>query len=341
MDSINRLVSKKITFLNFVLCVVILVYHSNCTRAMQYEYKDFFYYLSNCITLFGHCAVPTFFALSAFLFYRNFTLSKYGEKLKSRFKSLVIPYLIWNSIYCALFVTFHYIPLIEQNVNTTVPFNCSENIIGILSSKYTPLWFVRDLIIYVVCAPLIYAIVKNRYIGLTVILITSIINMFFFTFAYKSVFYWFPIYLVGSYAGCHYSKKLMSSIFRSKKVFIYFILLYAIIYFALLFSENNLTFFIYRFLSPICIWFLLDNIVNYNKLVDKDYYKYSFFIYANHFFILTALQRIVINIVSIPQLAFGINYLLIPVFVLPFLIVVARVLKKYCSYFYFVSVGGR
>lgn len=341
MDPINKLVRKKITFLNFVLCIVILIYHSNCTRAMQYEHKDFFYYLSHSITLFGNCAVPTFFALSAFLFYRNFFLKKYSEKLKSRFKSLVVPYLIWNSIYCVLLVSFHYIPLIEQNVNSTIPFNFSENLRDILLSKFTPLWFVRDLIIYVVCAPLIYAITKNRYIGLITIFITAIINMFFFTFAYESVFYWLPIYLLGAYAGCHYSSKLMSSIFRSKKIVVYFALSYIIIYIALLFFENDLMFFLYRFLSPIYIWFLLDNIVNFNKLTEKDYYKYSFFIYANHMFILTALQRIVINIVPIPQLAFGINYLLIPAFVLLLLIFVARWLKKYCSHFYFVSVGGR
>lgn len=53
-------IRKKIVILNFILSVTILIYHSNCIRAMSYEYKDFFYYLSNIVTDFGFCAVPTF-----------------------------------------------------------------------------------------------------------------------------------------------------------------------------------------------------------------------------------------------------------------------------------------
>ena len=341
MNTINQNIRKKITLLNFILCVVILVYHSNCARAMQYEYRDFFYYLSDCLTLFGHCAVPTFFALSAFLFYRNFSIDKYGEKMKSRFKSLVLPYLIWNTIYCVLFVSFHYIPLIEQNVNTTFPFNPIENLTGILSSKFTPLWFVRNLIIYVICSPLIYYIIKNRYIGLTAVCTTAAINMFFFTFAYKSVFHWLPIYLVGAYVGHHYSAKLMTSIFRSRMIALFFLLIFTIAYTALVSFKNDLTFFIYRFLSPICIWVLLDYLIHYDRQEERDYYKYSFFIYANHFFILTALQRIIINVIPTPQIAFGINYLLIPPIVLFLLIITVRGLKKFFPKFYSVSVGGR
>lgn len=341
MNTINQDIRKKITLLNFILCVVILIYHSNCTRAMQYEYKDFFYYLSDCITLFGHCAVPTFFALSAFLFYRNFSLDKYGEKLKSRFKSLVLPYLIWNTFYCILFVSFHYIPLIEQNVNTTVPFNLTDNLIGILLSKFTTLWFVRDLTIYVICSPLIYFIIKNRYIGLTAICIMATINMFFFTFAYKSAFYWLPIYFVGAYAGHHYSEKLMTSIFRSKMIAFFSLVIFTAAYVSLVSLKNDLTFFIYRFLSPICIWVLLDYLIHYDRQREKDYYKYSFFIYANHFFILTALQRIIINVIPTPQIAFGINYFLIPPVVLFLLIITVRGLKIFFPKIYSVSVGGR
>ena len=334
-------IRKKIVILNFILSVTILIYHSNCIRAMSYEYKDFFYYLSNIVTDFGFCAVPTFFSLSAFLFYRNFSLSQYSAKLKRRFKSLCIPYLIWNLFYCVLFVGSHYIPLIRNNTNSTTEFDLVNNLLGILMSDYTPLWFVRNLIIYVLLSPLIYYFVKNKTIGLIIILITFSINLLFITFPYESILYWLPIYLTGAYIGHHYSEKVMTMAFTNKKLFMVCVTIFAISLFSLCLSHNDYTFFIYRFISPIILWILLDYIINYDKLKIKDTYTYSFFIYANHFFILTALQRIVTNIIGSTPLAYGINYLLIPPFILLILIAVGKLLKHNCSKFYYLTTGGR
>jgi fucose 4-O-acetylase-like acetyltransferase len=334
-------IRKKIVILNFILSVTILIYHSNCIKAMSYEYKDIFYYLSNFVTNFGYCAVPTFFALSAFLFYRNFSLSQYILKLKRRFKSLCLPYLIWNLFYCILFVICFYIPIIHNNTNSTTEFNLINNIIGIIMSDYTPLWFVRDLIIYVILSPCIYYLIKNRIIGLIIIIITLSTNLFFINFPYESIEYWLPIYLTGAYIGHHYSEKIMTTIFTGKKNFIVSISIFALSLFALCLIRNSYTFFIYRYVSPLGIWILLDYIINYEKLKTRDAYTYSFFIYANHFFILTALQRVTTNVIDNSTLAYGINYLIIPPLVLYFLITIGKILKHKYSKFYYLTTGGR
>lgn len=334
-------IRKKIVMLNFILSVTILIYHSNCIKAMPYENKDFFYYLSNLITNFGYCAVPTFFALSAFLFYRNFSLSQYISKLKRRFKSLCLPYLIWNLFYCILFVTCYYIPIIQNNTNSTTEFHFVNNLIGIIMSDYTPLWFVRDLIIYVILSPCIYYLIKNKIIGLIIILITFSTNLFFINFPYESIAYWLPIYLTGAYVGKHYSEKMMTTIFTGKVALIICITILALSLFTLCLIPNSYTFFIYRYISPFGLWILLDYIINYEKLKVRDTYTYSFFIYANHFFILTALQRIITNMIGSSTLAYGINYLIIPFIVLCFLITVGKILKRNYSKFYYLTTGGR
>lgn len=334
-------IRKKIIIFNFILCIIILIYHSNCIKAMSYEHKDFLYYLSKLITEFGLCAVPSFFTLSAFLFYRRFSFSKYILKIKRRFKSLCIPYLLWNLFYCILFVTFHYIPIIRNNTNTTVQFDIINNIKGIIMSDYTPLWFVRVLIIYVFLSPIIYYFIKNRVVGLIIIIVSAFTNLFIITFPYKSIFNWLPIYLTGAYIGNHYSEKVMTMIFKGKKSCIACIVILLLSFMAYHFIKNDGTLFIYRFISPIILWILLDYIINYEQLKIKDSYTYSFFIYANHFFILTALQRIITNIISSSSLAFGVNYLVIPPLVLCFLIIVGKILKHYYSKFYYLMSGGR
>ena len=52
--------------------------------------------------IIGHAAVPTFFIISGYLFFLSkdtFDFETYLSKLKRRFTTLFVPYIIWNSIY--------------------------------------------------------------------------------------------------------------------------------------------------------------------------------------------------------------------------------------------------
>lgn len=47
-------------------------------------------------TALGLTAVPGFFMLSAYLFFRSFSWEKLPAKWKSRVRSVAVPYLAWN-----------------------------------------------------------------------------------------------------------------------------------------------------------------------------------------------------------------------------------------------------
>ena len=52
-----------------------------------------------CSNVISHIAVPTFFFISGLLFFLNiqtWSWSKYLTKIKSRFNTIVIPYMLWN-----------------------------------------------------------------------------------------------------------------------------------------------------------------------------------------------------------------------------------------------------
>ena len=72
--------------------------HSNPLSIQSiYNYQRIFF--SNILPVF---AVPIFFMLSGFLFFyklEKFDMRVYVEKLKSRFRTLLMPYLIWIIIY--------------------------------------------------------------------------------------------------------------------------------------------------------------------------------------------------------------------------------------------------
>ena len=67
-------ISKKITLLNIILSLLIVIYHADCKRAISYDDIDIMFLISTAISTFINLAVPTFFLISSFLFYRNFAI---------------------------------------------------------------------------------------------------------------------------------------------------------------------------------------------------------------------------------------------------------------------------
>ena len=115
--------------------------------------------ISKGIIQLTELCVPLFFVISGYLFFLNVpekpTLAWFGDKLWKRVFSLLIPYLIANVLAFAFYwLAMRYMPSMVSGffgdnwknplyVFWTGPINLS-------------LWFIRDLIIACVCAPLIY-----------------------------------------------------------------------------------------------------------------------------------------------------------------------------------------
>lgn len=118
--------------------------------------------------LLGGAAVPLFFLMSAFLLFRSFTptLAGYLDKLKSRARTLLIPYLFWNTALLAAVAVAEHLPATAPFfIHGTPPF---ESPLQYLSTVYGgqtypfafQFWFIRDLMLLVVAAPLVYLAVR-------------------------------------------------------------------------------------------------------------------------------------------------------------------------------------
>lgn len=176
--SYQELQSKTIDFLRFPLIIgVIFIHNYNPiveVQGVQLGNDGYmpFYHVSS--ELFSHIiasvSVPLFFLISGFLFFLNVDFSKeiYLHKLRSRIKSLLIPYLFWNISFLLLYYIVSRIPMAEnwlKGVEYTPQF--------ILSSLWgrastTPMtypiayqfWFIRDLMVVVVLTPVVYLLIK-------------------------------------------------------------------------------------------------------------------------------------------------------------------------------------
>lgn len=155
-----------IDWLKLLLTVGIVFRHSELLGQLGQSLR--FDAFSTGVRTLTEVCVPLFFVLSGFLYFRN-TPSRpdarfFWRKLRSRVRSLLLPYLIANALaFCVFWAAYRWFPQwmsgflgedwrIPLFVFWTGPVNLS-------------LWFVRDLMVVTLFAPLLWLILRYARFG--------------------------------------------------------------------------------------------------------------------------------------------------------------------------------
>ena len=179
------------SFMHFPLMMIVVLNHIYISGLKLGAGVDAFvvgsYTLSKIV---GNMAVPCFFFISGYLFFRNvesLSVKLYCDKLRRRVRTLLQPYLLWNLLILALYAIGQMaFPSLFSGANTKIAdysvaewaqaFWCVE---GTQSPINPPLWYIRDLMVMVVLSPLLYCLMKNRVVGalfLCVMLALAMVN---------------------------------------------------------------------------------------------------------------------------------------------------------------------
>lgn len=133
-------------------------------------------------------SVPVYFFISGYVFFLNVDWGKntYIRKLKNRIKTLFIPYIIWISLEIVLTIVTH-LPIFsglmsyadtEVHLTSSVILSCfwqyHGDLISVSDAAFNsgidtanpyplvvPLWFLRDLMLVVLCAPFLHLLLKK------------------------------------------------------------------------------------------------------------------------------------------------------------------------------------
>ena len=108
----DALTSRVVSFLRFPLIVAVIGIHCNLlVKHPELETRYVFYFLVYITMKLVCIAVPLFFFISGFLFFKEGYLDSglYKKKLKSRVHTVLIPYLLWNIIYFVILWVMHLI----------------------------------------------------------------------------------------------------------------------------------------------------------------------------------------------------------------------------------------
>lgn len=123
----------------------------------------------------GQIAVPGFFMVSSYLFYRGFTWPKLLPKWKSRLQSILIPYLLWNFLYYMGYVAVTRIPAITVLIGKQpIPFDLPHLWEAMVNYAYNPVfWYLYQLILLIALAPVIYPIFRRAVTGIPALLLIA------------------------------------------------------------------------------------------------------------------------------------------------------------------------
>lgn len=168
MSMNEKLISETIRNIRFPMMMGVVMIHAKISTDSSVSFANTQEVLSNLIP--SPC-VPIFFLMSSFLFFFNvneLTGIVYVEKMKRRTKTLLIPYLIWNSITICVFACMHlFLPNLINPEFQNVPswdwtnyLNAFWKGSGGFPISYQ-LWFLRDLIVLMVFTPLFYLCINK------------------------------------------------------------------------------------------------------------------------------------------------------------------------------------
>jgi len=336
--STEQQVRSKITLITFILSLLVIWIHTYNLETYGIDgsgggLDKFAWLLETTWSAFIGIAVPFFFFISGFLFFRTFRFTWDGIKSKyiSRIKGVVIPYIIWCTLYYLYYVILTHLPRVKDIVNSEpVPLTFIRWLDALWPHEYYTLWFLKELIILIALCPLIYILFKNKYIG-AIILLLLVLN---------SQFGWVRIplgsniyYLAGAYIAIAFKS---AESYRNKLLTILgciFLMVLFVLRFR--FLDNTIV----QLVFFVAVWFACDIFKS-----DRNYpwwMKITFFTYVAHDIFLELFEKIFLMILGKRTLFALLDYIFVPLLVFAVLVAIAAFMRRFTPKIWSIITGMR
>lgn len=339
----NNKISISINNIKVVLTILVVYIHFpgpftwdkyNLGIKSIYSALDF---CSISIDILTKVAVPAFFVLSGFLFFKDaFSFETYKAKINRRVTSLLVPYILWNIIPFFMVIGLKILGcLIKGNSWGGIIMYISDtdwlDVFTGYKNTYPlnpVLWFIRDLMISSVLSPLVYCIAKRKFLFVfAIILFVLVPNISCNIYSYSSFVY----FLIGAYVS---TIKLIT-LNRNYTFCSIFICSFLCLLFFGKGGWNNFLFLMLT-MSFICLCCIISQKIDINKNIALV--KYLFWIFVTHWIFGQFLPNYDYKMLSY----IGWIYMIIkPLIVIALMIVLYEILNRYNSCLLKILIGKR
>lgn len=343
--------SQKIKVLSFVAIMMVLFIHAVFSEAKDFPASA---YIQEFCAFSGlsFVANPLFYSISGYLFFLGVSrVRDCYPKIRKRTRTLLVPYIIWNIIFVLWYVVLGLIPGVSKFVNSDMTSGLINN--GPLHALYElfiapagfQLWYVRDLLIYVMLSPAIYLLVKHlRAVGLILLFAAGTYGLLYLP---SEVKIWGAFFFtLGGYIALHSSLEELHQKITPSFAYVCLLLysLNAIIRPMDIISLKG-TDMVVELCGLVAIWRLYDVVVKNEDSATIQQLAawggYSFFIYLFHEPAFNIIKKIGVKVLGIHEWSLILLYLVCPFVMCMVAIGVAKILQRYVPKVYSVLVGGR
>ncbi len=322
--------------------VLVVLIHSEYLEARQFPVALWITRFTGARGL-ASVAVPMFFLFSGMLFFNcSESVSKVFSKMKRRCLTILLPYILWNIIFVLWYVVVQSIPALAPYNNSDVVGFIFGGSLGhglyevFVTPINFPLWFLKDLIIYVAFAPAIYYLLRWLKIWaiLPIFILALVDEIYFNGLIFFALGGW-----IAMYSGLDKIESLRRLAFPSCMVFVGAAVAVGCgVYFWLGICD-------FVFLCGIlAVWFGYDYLARRFHHAPRwilDASRYSFFIYCFHEPTFNVVKKIMLTIFGQSQPALITLYFVNVVLMCAICVLVAKALDLVCPKFYGLLTGFR
>lgn len=332
---ISEKLSTKFKICSLIATIFVVYRHAFVINAFYKntnEASNILIFTTKIISSLTEIAVPIFFIISGFFFFKyNYYLKQnYINMIKKKFQSLFVPFIIWNIV--GLGILFLY-------DKTSIPDSFYEFIQNFFYSEYYgPLWYVRDMMLLMLLVPLFQWIYMPKWNWV----LLAIIPLLFV--------YWIPVdcFCISSEGPLFFVTGGIIShqtIILEKKLpcilsISLFLLWLTISTFCNLWSHEFLHK-INTIIGILAFWNIIDFIPQKWTESFKYYSAFSFFIYCTHFYSIKTVKIILAHYFPGNSIVALLTFLVVPLLIILILIRTGIYLKNKHHKFYLVLTGNR
>ena len=342
---------NKVIWFSFVFSLLVVWVHSENAElflGITEEMAAVYQVERWLIVYVAQIAVPGFFMISGYLFYRDFTWENLRRKWNRRIKSILVPFILWNGIYYLGYVIGSRLPGVAQVLGKgIVPFTVEAAVDAVINYRYNYVfWYLHQLTMLTILAPLLWQFLRTRWGSAILILVPlwlAVQNLHLPFLNLDALIYygsgaalavetarWKEKGQINGNPGksWHISQLLPERLWNGRRAFwgMICLVLAAIFYYAGLATAVMAGFILCRLFAVVGLWLLVPG----DKLPPvKDFMCHNFFLYATHFAFVRFINKGLA--VMFPATAWEplILFVLMPGLVLAVSTLLGRILRRY------------
>lgn len=337
--------SQTIDYVRFPLIILVLFIHTGIEQfSAEYSYSGFNFVRHFVTDEFACLGVPLFFFISGFLFFYNceFSFDVYKQKLKSRVKSLLIPYIIWNLAYVILKFLSESFTSVHVESTMVKDYGLLDWIQVFWDAREGnpingPLWFVRDLMVMTLLSYVFHYLIRK----LDFIFPFFLLLLWIYDAPCLHPFSWQWAFFV---LGAYFSITQKDFIYTETRVLVYMTLMY----FALtLYSTYcGADFYLHKWdraFGIFCVFGWVYKGIECGYLsVNKFLAKSSFFIFCFHYLFEERITMTLMNkLAPVSEVVMLVIYLSVPAIVVLVSLGVYYILTKFMPGLSAILLGSR